>query len=139
MFKMRCWIPNDYILDITMYKMHVSLRSYCTVRIFVSKTLAGTHEGGYTYVFEMCCYRTNGVQCVFLSNATLFCLMVELYLHLLPKVQLHVSALDTIHLQVVHEYLETSYTRFNMGCVRWGCGGHEISYVSWRLGVGYMG
>ena len=27
MFKMRCWIPNAYILDITMYKMHVSLCS----------------------------------------------------------------------------------------------------------------
>ena len=28
------------------------------VRILISKTLAGTYEGGYTYVFEMCCYRT---------------------------------------------------------------------------------
>ena len=27
MFKMRCGIPNAYILDITMYKMHVSLCS----------------------------------------------------------------------------------------------------------------
>ena len=54
---MRCGIPNAYILDITMYKMYVSLCSYCTVRILVSKTLAGTYEGGYTYVFEMCCYR----------------------------------------------------------------------------------
>jgi len=33
MFKMRCGIPNAYILDITMYKMHVSLCSYCTIRI----------------------------------------------------------------------------------------------------------
>jgi len=33
MFKMRCWIPKAYILHITMYKMHVSLCSYCTVRI----------------------------------------------------------------------------------------------------------
>ena len=57
MFKMRCGIPNAYILDITMYKMHVSLCSYCTIRIPISKTLTGTHEGGYTYVFEMCCYR----------------------------------------------------------------------------------
>jgi len=48
MFKMRCAIPNAYILDITMYKMHVSLCSYCTVRIFISKTLTGTREGGYT-------------------------------------------------------------------------------------------
>jgi len=30
MFKMRCGIPNAYILDITMYKMHVSLCYYCT-------------------------------------------------------------------------------------------------------------
>jgi len=38
--------------------MHVSLCSYCTVRILISKTLTGTYEGGYTYVFEMCCYIT---------------------------------------------------------------------------------
>ena len=37
MFKMCCGIPNAYILDKTMYKMHVSLCSYCTVRIPVSK------------------------------------------------------------------------------------------------------
>jgi len=48
--------------------------------------------------------------------------MLEVYLHLLPKVQLHVSALDNSHLQVVHESLENSYTRFNMGCVQWRCG-----------------
>jgi len=33
MFKMRCWIPNAYILDITVYKMDVSLCSYYTTRI----------------------------------------------------------------------------------------------------------
>ena len=38
---------------------------------------------------------------------------------LLPKVQLHVSAVENSHLQVVHESLESSYTRFNMGCVQW--------------------
>jgi len=59
---------------------------------------------------------------MFLPNTTVFYLMVGVYLHLLPKVQLHVSALDNIHLQVVHESLERSYTRFNMGCVQWGCG-----------------
>jgi len=58
MFKMRCGIPNAYILDITMYKLHVLLCSYCTIRILISKTLTGTYEGGYAYVFEMCCYRT---------------------------------------------------------------------------------
>ena len=34
--------------------MHVLLCSYCTIRILISKTLTGTYEGGYTYVFEMC-------------------------------------------------------------------------------------
>jgi len=58
MFKMRCGITNAYILDITMYKMHVSLCSYCTVRIIISETLTGTYEGGYTYVFEIFCCRT---------------------------------------------------------------------------------
>jgi len=58
MFKMRCGTPNAYILDITMYKMHVLVCSYCTVRILISKALTGTYDGGYTYVFEMCCYRT---------------------------------------------------------------------------------
>jgi len=58
MFKMRCVIPKTYILDITMYKMLASFCSYCTIRTPISKTLTGTYEGGYTYVFEMCCYRT---------------------------------------------------------------------------------
>jgi len=30
--------------------MHVSLCSYCTIRILISKTLTGTYEGGYTCV-----------------------------------------------------------------------------------------
>jgi len=59
---------------------------------------------------------------MFLSNTTLFYLMGEVYLHLLPKVQLHVSALNNSHILVVHECLESSYTRFNMGSVQWGCG-----------------
>jgi len=37
---------------------------------------------------------------------------------LLPKVQLHVSVLDNSHLKVAHESLESSYTRFNMGCTQ---------------------
>ena len=57
MFKMRCGIPKAYILDITVYKMHVLLCAYYTIRILISKTLTGTYDGGYTYVFEMC-YRT---------------------------------------------------------------------------------
>jgi len=40
-----------------MHKMHVSLCSYCTISIFIAKTLTGTYEGGYVYVFEMGCYR----------------------------------------------------------------------------------
>ena len=58
MFKMRCEIANAYSLDVTMYIMDVSLCSYYTIWILISKTLTGTYEGGYTYVFEMCCYRT---------------------------------------------------------------------------------
>ena len=58
MFKMRCGIPNGYILDITMYKMHVSFCSYYKIRVLISKTLTGTYEGGYVYVFKICCYRT---------------------------------------------------------------------------------
>jgi len=57
MFKMRCVIPNAYILDITMYKMHVSLCSYYTIKILISEPLTVTYEGGYTYVFEIFCYR----------------------------------------------------------------------------------
>ena len=48
MFKMRCGIPNAYILDIAVYKMYVSLCSYCTIRILISKTLTGTYKGSYT-------------------------------------------------------------------------------------------
>ena len=35
-----------------MYKMHVSLCPYCTIRILISKTLTGAYEGGYMYVLE---------------------------------------------------------------------------------------
>jgi len=41
-FKMRCGITNAYILDKTMYEMHVSLCSYYTIRILISKTLTDT-------------------------------------------------------------------------------------------------
>jgi hypothetical protein len=44
MFKMRCGIPNAYILDITMY-MRVSLCSYYAIRILIAKTITGTCEG----------------------------------------------------------------------------------------------
>ena len=68
MFKMRCGIPNAYILDMTMYKMHVSLCSYCTIRIPTSKTLTGTYEGGYTCVFEMCCFKTLDIVIYIVAN-----------------------------------------------------------------------
>jgi len=55
---MRCGIPNAYSLDITMYRMHVSLYSYHTIRIIISETFTGSYEGGYKCVFEICCYRT---------------------------------------------------------------------------------
>jgi len=48
--KMRCGIPNAYILDITVYKMHVSFCSYCTIGILISKALTGTYERRYTYL-----------------------------------------------------------------------------------------
>jgi len=38
--------------------MHVSLCYYYTNWILIYKTLSGTYEGGYMYVYEMCCYRT---------------------------------------------------------------------------------
>ena len=58
MFKMCSEIPKAYILDITMYKMHMSLCSYCTISILISKTSTNTYEGGYKYIFETCRYRT---------------------------------------------------------------------------------
>ena len=45
MLKMRCGIPNTYILNIIMYKMHVSFCSYCTIRISISKTLKFVIQG----------------------------------------------------------------------------------------------
>jgi len=68
MFKMRCGIPNSYILDITMYKIHVSLCSYYTIRILIPKTLTDTYEGGYTYVFDMCCYRALDIVIYIVAN-----------------------------------------------------------------------
>jgi len=65
---MRCGIPNAYILDITMYKMHVLFCSYYTARIFISKTLTGTYEGGYTCVFEMCCHRSLDIVMYIVAN-----------------------------------------------------------------------
>jgi len=41
-FKMRCGIPNAYIRDKTVYKLYVSLCSYYTIRMLISKTLTDT-------------------------------------------------------------------------------------------------
>ena len=47
---MRCGIPNAFILDITMYKMHVQCYSYSTIGIPNFKTLTVTYERSYTYI-----------------------------------------------------------------------------------------
>ena len=63
--------------------------------------------------------------------------MVDVHLHYYLRYNYMFRLSNNSHLQAVHESLENSYTRFNMGCVRcgvWGWGGYEISYVSWRLG-----
>jgi len=52
-----------------MYKMHVSLcYYYYIIRIIISKTLTGTYEGGYMYVFEMFCYRTLDIVIYIVAN-----------------------------------------------------------------------
>ena len=67
MFKMRCGIPYAYILDITMYQIHVSC-SYCAIRIPISETLTGMYEGGYTYALEMCCFRVLDIVICIVAN-----------------------------------------------------------------------
>jgi len=63
---------GSHILDITMCKMHVSLCSYCTIKILIGKTLTGAYEGGYTCVFEMCCYRTLDIVIYIVANYKIF-------------------------------------------------------------------
>jgi len=52
--------------------MHVSFCSYYTIRILISKILTLTYEGGYTYVFEMCCYRTLDIVIYIVANYKMF-------------------------------------------------------------------
>jgi len=53
--------------------------------------------------------------------------MEEVYIVLLHKVQLHVSALDSGHRQVVHEILSKQLCETYMGCIQWGRGvGGEV-------------
>jgi len=47
---MHCGFPNVYILDKTIYKIHVSLCPYSKIGIPNFNTLTGTYERGYTYV-----------------------------------------------------------------------------------------
>jgi len=47
MFKMHCQFPNAYILDITMYKTHVSLCSYYTTRILSNIILNSVRQHSY--------------------------------------------------------------------------------------------
>ena len=46
----------------------MSLCYYCTIRILISKTLTDTYEGGYAYVFEMCCYGTLEIVIYIVAN-----------------------------------------------------------------------
>ena len=57
--KMRCGIPNAYILGKTIYKMHVSFCSYCTIRIPDFKTLTSTYERGTYFVINNNIYVCN--------------------------------------------------------------------------------
>ena len=61
-----------------------------TIRILITKTLTVTYEGGYTYVFEMCCYRTLGIVVYIVANyLTLIYLFYnyQLYTYItIPKV-----------------------------------------------------
>ena len=51
-----------------MYKMQVSFCSFCIIRVTISKTLTGTYERGYTYVFEMCCFRVLDIVIYIVAN-----------------------------------------------------------------------
>jgi len=87
MFKMRCGIQNAYIIDITMYKMYVSLCSYCTIRILISKILTGTYDGSYSMY----------LRCVFIE------LWIFLYI-LLPITSIY-TYVSQIHMcNLLHMY-----------------------------------
>jgi len=71
------------------------------------------------------------VYVLYLSNITLFD-GSGIYIVLLHKVQLHVSALDNDHLQVVHEILSKQLCGAIMGCIRWYSTGGEVGTRSRR-------
>jgi len=51
-----------------MYKINISLFSYCTIRTLISIILTGTYKGAYMYIFEMCCYRTLDIVIYIVAN-----------------------------------------------------------------------
>ena len=89
-----------------------------------------------------CVHKLNIVQCMYLSNTTLFDgrdIPSVYYIRYNYMFRSLTMAIFRFHMK----YLVSSYTRLNMGCIQWGgkrWGGHEISYMSWRLGgVGTWG
>jgi len=82
------------------------------------------------------------VQCMYLSNTTLFDgrgISSIYYIRYNYMFRHLTMAIFRLYIK----YLVSSYTRLNMGCIQWGgrsWGGHEFSYVSWKLrGVGTRG
>jgi len=73
---------------------------------------------------------------MYLSNTTLFngrCISSIYYIRYNYMFRRLTMAIFRLYMK----YLVSSYTRLNMNCIQWGgrsWGGHEISYVSWRLG-----
>ena len=79
------------------------------------------------------------LECMYLSNTTLFDggdISSIYYI----RYNYMFRCLAMANFRLYRKYLVSSYTRLIMGCIQWGgrgWGGHEISYVSWRLkGVG---
>ena len=64
--------------------------------------------------------------------------MVEVYVILLHKLQVHVSALDISHLQVVHEILSKQLYETYMGCIQ-GEVGVEMGTRSRMCHRGWVG
>jgi len=82
------------------------------------------------------------VECMYLSNTTLFDGRYIFSIYYIGYNYMF-RRLTMAIFRLYMKYLVSSYMRLNMGCIQWGGrrrGGHEISYVSWRLGgVGTWG
>jgi len=82
------------------------------------------------------------VECMYLSNTTLY---DGRYISIIYYIRYNYMfrCLTMAIFRLYMKYLISSYKRLIMGCLQWGgrrWGGHEISYVSWRLGgVGTWG